>query len=348
MKTSQPVPKLSVSDLVIGYQVKGISKATLKALTLAIQGGEFICLLGPNGTGKSTLIRTLAGVQPALSGSLQLQGKAFKAITPRERARMVSIVFTDSLPIGMMDAYAFAALGRHPYSGWLGGLGDADHGRIQWALKAVGAEALSQRQVAELSDGERQKVSIARALTQEAQLMLLDEPTAFLDLPRRVELMRILRDLAHREQIGMLLSTHDLDLALRYADRLWLITPDGELIQGQPEQLALNGELERAFASENLDWDANAGSFRTHKTPCLFATLEGEGPAALWTRRAFARLGLGVTEDAAQATFTTVLTQDENGPKWSITKGDETEQFTSIEALIGWIRQQGARHTSQK
>lgn len=348
MKPSQPPPKLSVSDLVIGYQVKGVSKATLKALNLAIQGGEFICLLGPNGTGKSTLIRTLAGVQPALSGSLQLQGKPFKTITPRERARMVSIVFTDSLPIGMMDAYSFAALGRHPYSGWLGGLCDADHKRIQWALQAVGAEDLSQRQVAELSDGERQKVSIARALTQESQLMLLDEPTAFLDLPRRVELMRILRDLAHREQIGMLLSTHDLDLALRFADRLWLITPDGELIQGLPEALALNGELERAFASENLDWDANAGSFRTHKSPCLFATLEGEGPAALWTERAFARLGLGITEDRTQATFQTVLTQHENAPTWTITKGTETQQFTSIETVITWIRAPGACHTSQK
>jgi iron complex transport system ATP-binding protein len=348
MNSASTVQRLAVSDLIVGYHVKGQAQATLKELNLAINAGEFICLLGPNGTGKSTLIRTLAGMQPALSGQLLLEGQAFHDISPRERARLVSIVFTDSLPIGMMDAYSFAALGRHPYSGWLGGLCDKDHERIRWALESVGAEALSARQLAELSDGERQKVSIARALTQESRLMLLDEPTAFLDLPRRVELMRILRDLAHREQIGMLLSTHDLDLALRYADRLWLITPDGELIQGQPEQLALNGELERAFASENLDWDANAGSFRTHKTPCLFVTLEGEGPAALWTRRAFERLGLGVTDDATQATFNAVLTQGESGPTWTISKDDETQQFTSIEAVISWIRQQGAHSASQK
>ena len=342
----KPPPKLSVCDLVIGYQNKGVSTATLKALTLAIESGEFICLLGPNGTGKSTLIRTLAGAQPALSGSLQLQGQPFNEITARARARMVSIVFTDSLPTSMMDAYSFAALGRHPYSGWLGGLCDKDHARIKWALKSVGAEALSQRQVAELSDGERQKVSIARALTQESQLMLLDEPTAFLDLPHRVELMRILRDLAHREQIGMLLSTHDLDLALRYADRLWLITPDGELIQGLPEELALNGELERAFANENLEWDTNTGSFRTHQPPSRFATLKGEGPAAQWTQRAFERLGLGITKDPDLATFTTVLAEDQNSPTWSITADGKTQQFTSIAEVIDWINQQDTYNTS--
>ncbi len=339
--TLTPTDRLTATDFSVGYQVNGQPQATLKQLNLAIKSGEFICLLGPNGTGKSTLIRTLAGTQAPLGGDLRLQGKSYAEISPRERARQVSIVFTDSIPIGMMDAYAFAALGRHPYSGWLGGLGEHDHARIAWALKAVGAEALSERQVAELSDGERQKVSIARALAQESQLMLLDEPTAFLDLPRRVELMRILRDLSHREQIGMLLSTHDLDLALRYADRLWLITPDGELIQGAPEALALSGELERAFANENLDWDPEAGSFRTHKSPCILVTLSGEGPAALWTSRAFARLGIGITEDASQAAYDTVVSQQDNRTHWVITRNNETSEFTHIEGVIEWVEQQG-------
>jgi iron complex transport system ATP-binding protein len=162
MSTTRTEPRLAVSDLSVGYQVKGEPKATLLPLNLTINAGEFICLLGPNGTGKSTLIRTLSGMQPALSGQLMLEGKAFSEISPRERARLVSIVFTEALPIGMMDAYSFASLGRHPYSGWLGGLGEHDHARIRWALESVGAETLSARQLGELSDGERQKVSIAR------------------------------------------------------------------------------------------------------------------------------------------------------------------------------------------
>ena len=346
MSTQTTDTKLAASGLSVGYHVNGQAQATLRKLNLRIQAGEFICLLGPNGTGKSTLIRTLAGMQAGLAGELELAGRAFHKISPRERARLVSIVFTDNLPIGLMDGYTFASLGRHPYSGWMGGLSSHDHAQIQWALKSVGAEDLCHRQLAELSDGERQKMSIARALAQEAQLMLLDEPTAFLDLPRRVELMRIMRDLCHREQIGMLLSTHDLDLALRYADRLWLITPDGELIQGLPEALALNGELARAFASENLDWDSDTGSFRTHKNPCLLVTLEGSGPEALWTRRALERLGLGLTRDPTLAAFSVRIEADGNGPRWSVQEADARHHFASINELVAWIRAHASQSTA--
>ena len=208
------------------------------------------------------------------------------------------------------------------------------------------AVALSQRQVCELSDGERQKVAIARALAQEARLMLLDEPTAFLDLPRRIELMRLLRDLAHKEKIGMLLSTHDLDLAIRYADRLWLIAPNGELLQGIPEELALSGALQRAFASENLDWDSASGSFRAHRTPCLLATLAGEGPEMLWTQRAFERIGVGLTTDPAKASYTARIEQTTAGPRWNISSKAETLSFASIHELVHWITSQGAHDSS--
>lgn len=333
--------RLTATDFSVGYQVNGLPQATLEQLNIAIKRGEFICLLGPNGTGKSTLIRTLAGIQAPLGGELKLEGQSYKAISPRERARQVSIVFTDMMPIGMMDTYSFAALGRHPYSGWMGGLNDKDHARIQWALEAVDAVSLSQRQVCELSDGERQKVAIARALAQEARLMLLDEPTAFLDLPRRIELMRILRDLAHREQIGMLLSTHDLDLAIRYADRLWLIAPDGELLQGIPEELALSGALQRAFASDNLDWDSDSGSFRAHRTPCSFATLKGSGTETLWTQRAFERIGIGLTNDPAKASYHTRIENTGAETVWHLTYQSEAHTFTSIHGLIEWISSQG-------
>ncbi len=339
---------LTATELSIGYSHRGQETCVAKALELALKAGEFICLLGPNGAGKSTLIRTLAGMQAPLSGSLKLQGQMVHRIPPRARARMISVVLTEALPAGMIDTYSLVALGRHPYSGWLGGLDDTDKERIEWAFQAVGADGLEGRQISELSDGERQKVSIARALAQEAKVMLLDEPTAFLDLPRRVELMSILRNLAHREQMGLLLSTHDLDLALRFADRLWMITTDGKLIQGYPEELAMSGEFARIFANENLDWDAERGSFRAHKTPWLLATLSGTGAAALWTRRAFERLGLGITEDSTLAAFDTAISQQKNEPHWVITKGNETVSFTHIEGIIEWIQQQGTRSSSKR
>ena len=326
--------KLTAKQLSIGYQHSAGETIVASGLDCSLRGGEFVCLLGPNGTGKSTLIRTLAGMQKPLAGELRLSGKAMSDIAPRERARAVSVVLTEAMPSGMMDAYSLVSLGRHPYSGWFGGLTAQDRERIEWSIDAVGAKPLANRQVSELSDGERQKISIARALAQEAKLMLLDEPTAFLDLPRRVELMSILRDLAHRENLALLLSTHDLDLALRFADRLWLMTPGGDLLQGAPEALALNGQFAEVFASENLDWDASSGSFRAHPVACLKVRLEGEGIARVWTQRALERLGFGISEDDGEAAFSLKVNKD----AWEVERFGLIQNFEDIESLIGWIR----------
>lgn len=328
--------QLTAKGLEIGYRHGAETTSIAQGLDCSLRGGEFVCLLGPNGAGKSTLIRTLAGMQPPLAGTVQLSGRALSEIAPRERARAVSVVLTETMPSGMMDAYSLVSLGRHPYSGWLGGLSEHDRERIEWALGAVGAIPLANRQIAELSDGERQKVSIARALAQEAKLMLLDEPTAFLDLPRRVELMSILRNLAHRENLALLLSTHDLDLALRFADRLWLITPEGTLIQGAPETLALNGQFAKVFASENLDWDAMSGSFRTHPVACLDVRLEGDGLERVWTQRALERLGFGIAGNGVPAAFDIKIKTG----TWRVTRDTAKVQFETIETLIDWIRRE--------
>jgi iron complex transport system ATP-binding protein len=326
--------KLTAKQLSIGYQHSAGETIVASGLDCSLRGGEFVCLLGPNGAGKSTLIRTLAGMQKPLAGELRLSGKAMSDIAPRERARAVSVVLTEAMPSGMMDAYSLVSLGRHPYSGWFGGLTAQDRERIECSIDAVGAKPLANRQVSELSDGERQKISIARALAQEAKLMLLDEPTAFLDLPRRVELMSILRDLAHRESLAILLSTHDLDLALRFADRLWLMTPEGNLLQGGPEALALNGQFAEVFASENLDWDVSSGSFSTHPVACLKVRLEGEGIARVWTQRALERLGFGISEDDGEAAFSLKVNKD----AWQVERFGLIQNFEDIESLIEWIR----------
>ena len=326
--------KLTAKQLSIGYQHSAEETIVTSGLDCSLRGGEFVCLLGPNGAGKSTLIRTLAGMQRPLAGELRLSGKAMSDMAPRERARAISVVLTEAMPSGMMDAYSIVSLGRHPYSGWLGGLTVQDRERIEWSIDAVGARPLANRQVSELSDGERQKISIARALAQEAKLMLLDEPTAFLDLPRRVELMSILRDLAHRENLALLLSTHDLDLALRFADRLWLMTPEGDLLQGAPEELALNGQFAEVFATENLDWDASSGSFRAHPVACLKVRLEGQGIKRVWTQRALERLGFGISEDDGKVAFSLKV----NKNAWQVERFGLNQNFEDIESLIEWIR----------
>lgn len=327
-------PLLETSALDLGYGQGAHQRCILSDLALSIHPGEFICLLGPNGAGKSTLIRSLSGLQAPLGGEIRIDGQPFESLSPRERARHISVVLTEGMPSGVMDTRMLVSLGRHPYSGWLGRLSAKDHERIDWALQSVGAQNLADRQVAELSDGERQKVSIARALAQEAKLMFLDEPTAFLDLPRRVELMALLRQLAHSQKMGLLLSTHDLDLALRYGDRIWMM--DGrQFTQGYPEALALDGDLARAFSNQNLVWDVERGIFNPHRATCLDVYLRGNGPERIWTQRSLERLGYGITEDIKSAKF---RIQIEN-TKWTLQAEKHSENFSSLSELIDWLKQ---------
>lgn len=328
--------RLRAEGLAIGYEAKrGNAAAVAAGLSLELRAGEFVCLLGPNGVGKTTLIRSLAGMQLPLAGSIEIGNTSLQRLSPKERARAVSVVLTDSLPMGLFTAYALVALGRHPHTGWAGKLGRRDRERIEWALRAVGAWELAERQVSELSDGERQKVMIARALAQEASLMLLDEPTAFLDLPRRVDLMRLLRDLARQEGMAILLSTHDLDLALRSADRLWLLDGEGALRSGMPETMALEGSIASVFASEEVDWDERQGSFRMHREFCATVALRGGGAAAEWTRRALMRLGFEVVEESA---FVVAVERSAEGPSWRVERDGESRRFDRLETLVEWAK----------
>ena len=335
---------LTTRKLSIGYAGKKDEVLRIADnLNLAVRKGELLCLLGPNGTGKSTLIRTLAGMQKPLAGSISLNHSPLSELSPRERARQVSVVLTDTVGSGLMTVYSLVALGRHPRTNWTGALTRQDRDRILWSLEAVDARHLAPRYLSELSDGERQKVMIARALAQETPLMLLDEPTAFIDLPRRVELMRLLRDLAHRENLSIVLSTHDLDLAIRTADRLWLITDNGEVQEGIPEVLALNRKIASAFASDKLDWDDDQGSFRMHREPCLTVHLHGTGPETMWTQRLLARLGYGIDNKFSNPSYTFRIEQENGNPVWLAKSDGKTDTFDSFSVFADWLHNQN-RH----
>ena len=288
---------LRTDSLAIGYRRARRAAAVIASgLRFALRPGELVCLLGPNGAGKSTLMRTLARLQPALSGRIWLDERPLEELRPGQLARRLSVVLTDRVDVGAMSGFGLASLGRHPYTGWTGTLNARDERIVQWALHAVRADGLADRLIVEMSDGERQKILIARALAQEPRVMLLDEPTAFLDLPRRVEVMDLLRRLARENGQAILLSTHDLDLALRNADRLWLLSAGGALYDGAPEDLVLSGAFERVFSAEGVSFDRDRGSFHTREESSGVVLLEGEGAAAHWARRALERIGFAVEE----------------------------------------------------
>ncbi len=328
---------LETSDLSIGYS-QGEEKDSVVAedLSLNLLRGELVCLLGPNGAGKSTLIRTLAGIDKPLAGKVLMEGVDAGSMMPRERARLTSVVLTDQAPSGMFTAYSVVALGRHPHTRWTGTLQDRDRSRIEWALKVVGAGSLSERQIGELSDGERQKVMVARALAQESKVLFLDEPTAFVDLPRRVELMQILRNLAHEQGLAILLSSHDMDLSIQCADQLWLMNSEGKIVKGYPEDLALGKQIAHAFQSDTVDWDSDEGRFRLHRRPARLASLEGEGSIALWTRRALARKGYGIGS-VEQAELEVIVTHLNGYPIWRVGIGGAWKTFDSLESMFSWI-----------
>ena len=216
-----------LKKLSIGYRQKTDSRKVLKDVNLSIFSGELVCLLGPNGIGKSTLLRTLSGLLPKLSGTIMINGRALEEYSEKELSKQVGVVLTDHPQLRNMRVEELVALGRSPYTNFFGGLSSEDKVFVDEAISLVGIDKLRGRMIRELSDGERQKVMIARALAQQTPVIILDEPTAFLDFPSKVEVMKLLRNLAHDMHKTILLSTHDLDLAVRLADTLLQVADSG-------------------------------------------------------------------------------------------------------------------------
>ena len=330
---------LTAKDLSIGYRHRRRPDTVVgRGLDIHVSDGEIVCLIGPNGVGKSTLIRTLAGLQPPLNGEVFVEEQALSSIDPRERAQSIGIVLTERVDVGMLTAFALVSLGRHPYTDWTGRLTEIDVKATRWALAAVGATDLTERFVGELSDGERQKVMIARALAQEPHVIILDEPTAYLDLPRRVEILGVLRDLAHDTNRAILLSTHDLDLAIRTADRLWLMGRSGSVQVGAPEDLVLTGALEEAFEEEGVVFDRDHGSFVLANGSARTVTLSGQGTTATWTARALQRVGYRISENGGNTGIHVDVIESSDGNRWrTIHAGNETVH-RSLHDLLLFLR----------
>jgi iron complex transport system ATP-binding protein len=333
------VPILTTHDLAIGYSLSRTKHETVLAqINLALHPGEFVCLLGPNGAGKSTLLRTLSGVQAPLGGMAQIDNTNIHTLSKLALARRLSVVLTDRLEIGNLSAYDLISLGRQPHTGLLGRLTPIDHQIVRWAMHVTRCTPLAERYVSKMSDGQRQRIMIARALAQEPQVMFLDEPTAFLDLPTRVEIMGLLRRLARDIGLAVLLSTHDLDLALRLADTLWVVTRDGRLVSGTPEDIILQGDLQSSFASDEITFDAEAGGFRLRVTDGMPVMVHGSGIGNVLARRALEREGYQILE-RSNGTLPQVeidCHMHDNTTVWQI-RGT-SERHTRIGGLIAQVR----------
>lgn len=224
----------------------GYARPLFSPADLSLSASSVVSLVGPNGTGKSTILKSFAGLLAPQTGNLFLSGEPFERMDARMRARKIASVFTgERIPFGM-DVREFVSLGRIPYAGIFDGRSAADNRKIDEALASVRMESFAHRNASELSDGERSRVFLARALAAEPELLLLDEPTAFLDVPNILSLFRLLRELSQTRKLSVLLSTHHLDYAFRFSDRIIALDGKGHVREGLPEELRHSPFLEWA------------------------------------------------------------------------------------------------------
>jgi iron complex transport system ATP-binding protein len=275
---------LSTHQLSVGYG----QNTLLSNISVELKAGELVCFMGPNGIGKSTLIKTLMGLQLPLSGEIKFQSNG-------NRERQMAVVLTDRVQHPQLTVEELITLGRYPYLNWNLALQEEDKALINKSIEQARIRHLVGKKIAELSDGQMQMVMIARALAQDTPILLLDEPTAHLDLNNRVEIMNVLKQLTRDTNRGILLATHELDLALQTADKVWIATPDKKIKTGIPEDLVLDGSFDEVFQFKGFD--LKTGKIEHPITQTKSVTLVGDGHEFLWTKNALERNGFDVSNN---------------------------------------------------
>lgn len=306
---------MHTENLSVGYAA-GTPLVLFEGLNLQLSAGELVCFMGPNGIGKSTLMRTLAGLHQPIDG--KVVGVDVKS---------VALVLTERVATTNMTVHELVGFGRYPYLNWSAKLSTVDEQKVDEALAMVHLDYLSAKKINELSDGQMQMVMIARALAQETPYLLLDEPTAHLDLNNRVEIMKLLRTLARTAGKSILVATHELDLALQMADVIWLATRNKEVITGMPEDLVLSGAFDEVFQLKGFDLKTG----KVFQEPFRNRTvkLEGTGPIYLWTKNALERNGYSINENSDKRVI--ILSDDRLG--WSFGK----KTFLKLEELMEYL-----------
>lgn len=245
---------LELHNLHIGYDDDERRTVVAEALNALLPCGKLTCLIGPNGVGKSTLMRTMSGFLTPLHGDVRIGSKSIGAYTPKELSELIGVVLTGKKNSAELTVEEIVALGRSPYTNFWGTLSESDHAVVSEAISLVGIEELRFRKIHQLSDGEYQKTMIAKALAQQTPIIFLDEPTAFLDYPSKIAMMQLLRRLAHEQRKLIVLSSHDLDIAFQTADYIWLLGHKG-LQVGTLDELVQCGAISAFLDNADLYFD---------------------------------------------------------------------------------------------
>lgn len=323
---------LKAKNLTIGYHVDGnLQKALLSGLNFNVYQGDMICLMGPNGCGKTTLFRALSGLNKQLHGEITINDRLIDLYSPVEMASLVSVVLTDKIEVSDLTVKDIVTLGRYPYTNFWGQLSKKDKIKIEEAIKILNLELLADCFYEKLSDGQKQKVLIARALAQDTPILILDEPTTFLDIPKKMEIMQILKKISREKNVAVLFSSHDWDLVLETSTKVWLINENGELVDGMPEDLILKGVVGKCFSHNKFFFNQEIGCFKEkiHKGQGVYV-YGISGKNRIWTIHALNKVGLEVYSELK-----------ENIPQvrvdhtcWVLNYNEKTYNCLSLEDLL--------------
>lgn len=324
---------LEIDHLEIGFSAGRRTKLLSKPLTASASKGELIAVIGRNGIGKSTLLRTIMGLQNSLGGKVILNNINISEISANELAREIGYISTEVVRVSNMKVYDLVALGRFPHTNWIGKLDKESLSAIRNALIKTGMESFSDRYVSELSDGERQRSMIARVLAQDTKIMVMDEPTAFLDIAGKYEIINLLLNLTREGKI-IIFSTHDFSIALNLTDKIWLLTSE-YLLEGAPEDLMLRGAFNHLFESSVVGFNSEDGSFSFRNQSRGMIWVEGEGMLKTWTDKAVSRAGYSISETKS---LPYLMIPSGTNKKWKLIRDNSSTEFNSLYDLVACLR----------
>jgi iron complex transport system ATP-binding protein len=326
---------LNIRSLKIGYSSGSRENIIMENISASARRGEIISVIGRNGVGKSTLLRTLAGLQSSLDGYVSYKTRSLSEYSRKEFAQVAGYISTEIVRVANMRVYDLVSLGRYPHTNWMGKINREDHKIIMNSIEMTSMLHCWDKYLSELSDGERQKAMISRMLAQDADIMIMDEPTAFLDVGSRYEIFNIMHRLSNLNGKTILFSTHDLQMATSQSDKIWLLLDDS-LVEGAPEDLMMNGAFEKLFGSSLIRFNPADATFSIRQTKKGSVYVKGGGPARYWTEKALKRSGYAISND--EDTPYIELPSGESG-EWIIISEDASDKFDSIYEAINRLKQ---------
>ena len=320
---------LKIEDLSVSYKYKGTCNSVLEEVTVSANKGEMVALLGSNGSGKSTLLRSISKLQE-YQGCINISGVEVSDFSHREFSKILSFVGTGMFFNAAISVRELISLGRFPYTNWIGKLNENDQRIVQEAIECTQVQDLLDKGILETSDGEKQRVLIARALAQDTDIILLDEPTAFLDIANKFKITNILHSLAVEKGKTILFSSHDLNSVLQDADKVWLID-DKRVIEGAPEDIVLRDHLTKAFDMKDVIFSKSEGTFRVKKNLEKLVSLKCDIIEERWFTQALARIGYAISENAK---ISVVI---DNPTRIIVSSAEDKMVFSSVYEMCNYL-----------